>query len=85
MMHKVIGILTIVILALVAFGLPVSAQDGTLASELNYPRQIAYHADGNLYIAEAGYGGAIEMEIEDPASGQMVPASAGLTARVVMV
>jgi sugar lactone lactonase YvrE len=52
-----------------------------IASGLNNPRGINYDADGNLWIAEAGNGGA-QVLMSDPAAGDV---TAGFTSQVTMV
>jgi len=72
-----------VVLALALAVVPAFAQeDGAVASGLTYPRGFAYDADGNLYIAQAGLVGDIEIE---PAGEFGGPVMAGFTSDVVMI
>ena len=66
--------------------LPALAQDAppppenAIMTGLNFPRGIAYDADGNLYVAEAGLGGAdLLMESPDP---EFPDLTGGLSSRV---
>jgi hypothetical protein len=77
MTHKH-GIFLFGILLLLVAALPAMAQDDVIADGLVNPRNIAYDADGNLYIAETGNAGDMFTLNDDPlgASGQitMIPA-----------
>lgn len=48
------------LLTMIATG--VSAQENVVATGLNGPRGMSYDAEGNLFIAEAGTGGTLEVE-----------------------
>ncbi len=80
---------------LAALALPVFAQDatpeatpemtmalppGAVAGGLNNPRNIAFDSNGNLYIAEAGAGGAVVLATTDQGN-----ATAGFTSQVSVV
>jgi len=74
-------LILVVILALAALAVPVSAQEPNaelpvLATDLLYPRGIAYDSAGNLYIAEAGVGG--DKDIEIFLAGQMQNGTQGV-------
>jgi len=64
--------------AILAMGAVVSAQEAVVDG-LNNPRHITYDDAGNLYIAEAGTGGAI------PVDGAFGPAVAGGTASITVI
>jgi hypothetical protein len=57
-MRKLVTLALLIIL----LTLPVIAQDTPLAEGLISPRGIAYDSAGNLYIAEAGIGGDLQIE-----------------------
>ncbi len=91
MSRKKIAILVMSLSLLALLALPVLAQDGpppppenAIASGLNSPFGINYDADGNLYIADGGTGGAIEIpaDPEDPTSS---PGSMGFTGQILVV
>ena len=52
-------------------------------SELGAVRGIAFDADGNLFVAEAGFGGETEIAMGSPEGDAVV--SAGLTGKIIMV
>lgn len=77
-------LLMVVVLTLAAVVFPVAAQDDgsatVVADGLNYPRGLAFDADGNLYIAEAGVGGdAVLAEMDG------LQITGGLTSQVTKV
>jgi sugar lactone lactonase YvrE len=85
-MSQKLPVLFALFIVLLALALPALAQEGPapIASGLNYPRGMAYDSEGNLYIAEAGVGGELEIPAPPPAEpGTM--ATAGLTSQVSMV
>lgn len=80
----------IVCAALLALALPVVAQEGPpplpgepVVMDLGAPRGIAFDADGNLLIADAGTGGEVEMTMAGP-DGEST-ARLGMTGRIVSV
>lgn len=80
----------VVVVLLVALALPVVAQEGPpplpgepVVMELGAPRGIAFDADGNLLIADAGTGGEFEMTMAGP-DGEGT-ARLGMTGRIVSV
>jgi len=78
-----LSVLLLGLVSLLLFSVPLAAQDDiVIASGLTYPRGIAYDADGNLWVAEAGTGGTTQLEGTDE-FGQ--PISAGATADVLMI
>lgn len=60
-MRKFVTI-NILILLTILLTMPVIAQDNAIATGLISPRGIAYDSAGNLYIAEAGSGGDLQIE-----------------------
>ncbi len=63
------------------FHVPATAQgDDTLVEGLNGPRGMAYDADGNLYVAEAGTGGTVVAGNAELGNG-----SVGGTSQITMV
>jgi len=80
MLRKSLLLLTAIMAAFLVV-MPVTAQEmETLAEGFNFPRGIAYDADGNLYVAEAGSGGEqVVLEIE----GAQI--TGGLTSQVSVV
>ena len=91
--HKIALLLTLCLIAL--FALPAFAQDETpeategmmppppenaIVSGLNNPRGVAYDADGNLYVTEAGAAGS-----QLVMSGEEGDTYVGLTSQVIKV
>lgn len=76
----------LVLLAIGVIGFGALAQDDSgpavIADGLVHPRGLAYDADGNLYIAEAGNGGDTASEMMDEFGN---PATQGATSQVTMV
>lgn len=94
MMFKkpLVTLLTAMSLLLPVFGLT-HAQDmpplpgEAIASGLGSPRGLAFDAEGNLYIADAGTGGevVIEVTVSMPGFGGAFPVNAGMTGNVLAV
>lgn len=74
-------LLLLLVLSLGLLVVPAFAQDdNTVVSGLAFPRGLAFDADGNLYIAEAGSGGEhIILDVE----GQQI--TGGITSEVTMI
>src|SRR5690349_17809240 len=56
------------------------APENAIVSGLNFPRGVAYDADGNLWVAEAGAGG--ELTVPVPEMGDI---AVGASSQVTMV
>lgn len=80
-MVRKISLGLLALMALVLLTAPAAAQDSkTLVDGLSFPRGLAYDADGNLFIAEAGSGGEkVLADIE----GQQI--TGGLTGQATML
>lgn len=88
MKRKTIVVTLFVIVLALAMTLPGVAQGPPLPGEvvigdLGAPRGIAFDADGNLYIADAGTGGEVELEMPGPEG--MAVAGLGMTGTVLSV
>ncbi|HML24061.1 MAG TPA: ScyD/ScyE family protein [Aggregatilinea sp.] len=72
------------LLVLASFALlyaPTAAQDNVIVDGLNSPRGMAYDADGNLYVAEAGVGGSVSVAGND----ELGSGTVGGTSQVTMI
>lgn len=89
-MFRKAGLMLIMVLSLlvVAVGLSRAQEAPPLPGEeviggLGAPRGIAFDAEGNLYVADAGSGGEVEMTVQGP-EGETV-ANAGMTGKVIKI
>lgn len=87
-MFKGIFLILVIVSLLAGIGLSVNAQgdgDGPppLATDLLFPRGIAYDANGNLYIAESGNGGEGQAEVEF--AGEMSTVNYGASSQISMI
>ena len=88
MVRRIFALFMCISLALV-LALPAFAQDmppvpeNAILAGLNFPRGVAYDADGNLYVAEAGLGGT-ELLVESPIP-DFPDVTGGLTSRVTVL
>ncbi|NOG51556.1 MAG: hypothetical protein HND48_20625 [Chloroflexi bacterium] len=80
----------VLFVVLLTLALPVVAQEGPaplpgepVVMDLGAPRGIAFDADGNLPVADAGTGGEVEVTMAGP-EGE-APAHIGLSGRIVSV
>lgn len=80
----------VLFVVLLTLALPVVAQEGPpplpgepVVMDLGAPRGIAFDADGNLLVADAGTGGEVEVTMAGP-EGE-APAHIGLSGRIVSV
>ena len=73
--------LVAVLLVVAGLSLPAAAQSGaeSVVQSLDHPRDLAYAADGTLYIAEGGHGGEVMMDTPEGEQGF------GSTGRIGMV
>jgi hypothetical protein len=88
-MFRKIGFLVIVSLLLVSFAAQVVAQEGpqlpgtVVIADLGAPRGLAFDASGNLFIADAGKGGEVQMVLPGPEGEATV--GLGMTGRIITV
>lgn len=89
MQRKTVILLLVALGSLMGIYHAAAQDDNIIASGLNSPRDLCYDSAGNLFIAEAGIGGDIEVPAPPgppPPEGQEPqPATLGLTSQISMV
>lgn len=89
-MHRKTVVLTVLLVALGLLSLvPVAAQEGpplpgeVVIADLGAPRGLAFDADGNLFVADAGTGGPVELVMPGPEGEATV--GLGMSGRIISI
>ncbi|MBN1967172.1 MAG: hypothetical protein JW910_21135, partial [Anaerolineae bacterium] len=89
MSRKTIVLAILVVLLTLAAALPGAAQEGpalpgeVVITDLGAPRGLAFDADGNLFVADAGTGGDVQAVMPGPEGEATV--GMGMSGRIVSV